>query len=219
MLSKEFLIKQIPILKPTDPGSFALSLMEDYKLKHLPVVDNGVYSYLLSEKDVFLMNNIEDPIANVSMYAPYAGEETPILEILRLMNKDHLTLLPIIEDTGMYVGAVTSTELIEKMAEITCSGAEGSIIALELNQQDYDLSAMVRLVESNNAKILTLFTYLSETTEKLNLLFKIDLEDASPVLRSLERFNYRILYYSQKNGLIDDIQRKRLDELMYYLEM
>ncbi len=50
-------------------------------------------------------------------------------------------------------------------------------------------------------------------------MLKIDSEDASAVLRSFERFNYHITYYFQKQSLTDDIQRKRLEELMYYLKM
>lgn len=219
MLSKEFLTKEIPTLKPTDTGSFALSQMEDYKLKHLPIINDGKYICLLSEKDIFLMNNIEDPVDNICIYSPYAGEYTPILEVLRLMCKDKLTLIPVINTSGIYIGAITLSILTEKIAEISNVGCNGAIIAIELNQQDYDLANIVRLTESNNAKILSLFSYPVETTGKLIVLFKIDLEDASALLRSLERFNFRILYYSQKDGVIDDIQRNRLDELLYYLEM
>jgi CBS domain-containing protein len=219
MLSKEFLIKDVPVLKPADTGNIALSLMEDYKLKHLPIINDGIYLCLLSEKDVFLMNNIEDIVENVCIYAPYAGENTPILDVLRIMNKDKLTLLPIINSSGIYVGAITLDVLTEKMAEISNAASNGAIIAIELNQQDYDLAHIVHLTESNNSKILSLFSYPVDSTGKLVVLLKIDLEDASSVLRSLERFNYKILYYSQKEGIIDDIQRKRLDELLYYLDM
>jgi len=58
-----------------------------------------------------------------------------------------------------------------------------------------------------------------KATAKLIILLKIDLEDASPVLRSLERFNFNVLYCFQKKGLTNDIMKNRLEELMYYIEM
>ena len=219
MLAKEFLIKQIPLLKPSDTGYSALSLMDECKLKHLPVVEEGKYMFLLAERDIFVMTNMKSPIENTSRYAPYVTEETPVLEALHVMSDDQLALLPVINQEGIYEGAVTLPVLIEKMAELTNAGANGALIALELNSTDYVLSEIVRLVEANNAKILCLLTYPVKTIAKLVILLKIDLEDASPVLRSLERFNFNVLYCSQKKGMVNDIMKNRLEELMYYIEM
>jgi CBS domain-containing protein len=219
MLSKDFLTKQVPVLKPEDSGSFSLSQMEDYKLKHLPVVNEGKYIFLLTEKDVFLMESIDNPIENASIYAPMVNEKTPLMEVLRVMSKEKLTVLPVVSEDGTYIGVITLPVLVEKMAEVTQAASHGALIAIEMNSQDYDLSQLSHLIESNNAKILSLLSYPVEKTSKLTILVRIDLEDASPVLRSLERFNYRVLYYAQKEGLADDIMRRRLDELMYYLEM
>ncbi|MDR1368900.1 MAG: CBS domain-containing protein [Dysgonamonadaceae bacterium] len=219
MLSKDFLTKQVPVLKPEDSGSFSLSQMEDYKLKHLPVVSEGKYIFLLSEKDIFLMENVDDPIENISIYAPLVNGKAPVPEVLLVMSKENLTVLPVVSEDGTYIGVITLSILIEKMAEATQAASHGALIAIEINSHDYNLSQLSHLIESNNAKILSLLSYPIEATSKLTVLVRIDLEDASPVLRSLERFNYRVLYYSQREGLADDVMQRRLDELMYYLEM
>ncbi len=211
--------KQIPALKSTDTGNYALSLMEDLKIKHLPVVDKGVYTFLLSEKDIFQMEDPAETIANISFFAPCVAENNHIIEVLHIFSKDKLTLLPVIDDKGMYLGSITTSTLIEKLDEITNAGTNGSMIALEINLLDYDLSNITRLAESNNARILTVLTSPIAQTDKSIMLLRIDLEDASPFLRSLERFNYHVLYYAQKDGLVDEILKKRLDELMYYLKM
>ncbi len=218
MLSKDFLTKQVPVLKPEDSGGFSLSQMEDYKLKHLPVVSDGKYIFLAAEKDIFQMENIDSLIGNTSVYAPMVNGKAPLLEVLQVMSKESLTVLPVVED-GNYLGAITLSTLVDKLAEATQAASHGALIAIEMNSQDYGLSQLSYLIESNNAKILSLMSYPVEETSKLAVLIRIDLEDASPVLRSLERFNYRVLYYAQKEGLADDIMRRRLDELMYYLEM
>jgi hypothetical protein len=109
--------------------------------------------------------------------------------------------------------------LMEKLNELSNMGNEGALIVLEINPRDYLLSQMIHLVEQNNAKVLHVFNYMEEETSKQIVTFKIDLEDASPVLRSFERFNYKIRYYLQKQTLNDETLRNRLNELMYYLEM
>ena len=36
MLVKDFITKEIPVLKSSDKGKYALELMDDYKVRHLP---------------------------------------------------------------------------------------------------------------------------------------------------------------------------------------
>jgi predicted transcriptional regulator len=219
MFCKEILIKEIPVLKPSDSGLYAAALMDDLKLKQLPVVKDGTYIYLLSAKDVTDMKNPEATIENTCFYAPYVWEESSILEALQIMSKDSLTLLPVVMNNGDYSGAITLSVLIESLSEISNTGSEGALIAVELNQREFVLSQMIHLIEANRAKVLSLFSYIDKTTGKQNLLFKIDLEDASPVLRSLERFNYPVKYYRQKQMLPYEILKERVDELIHYIEL
>lgn len=219
MFSEEILTKEIPFLNLNDSGSFALSLMEDMKIKHLPVVNEGVYVCLVSEKDVFQMANPNDSIKEISLFAPYVREGIFILEILRIMNKNQLDLIPVINAKEEYQGVVTQRLLLEKLDELCNKNPGGALIALEMNPQDYFLSQLIHLVEQNEARVLNLFSYLEEETAKQIVLLKIDLEDAGSVLRSLERFNYIVRYYSQKQILNDDTMQNRLNELMYYLEI
>ncbi|GHT65807.1 hypothetical protein AGMMS50239_26280 [Bacteroidia bacterium] len=219
MFCKEILIKDIPVLKPVNSGLYAATLMDDLKLKHLPVVKNGAYIYLLSERDVADMKNPETEIENTCFYAPYVWEESSVVEALQVMSKDSLTLLPVLMNNGEYAGAITLPVLIESLGEMSKTGSEGALIAVELNQTEFVLSQMIHLIEANRAKVLSLFSYIDKETGNQILLFKIDLEDASPVLRSLERFNYPVKYYKQKQMLPDEILRERVDELIHYIEL
>jgi hypothetical protein len=109
--------------------------------------------------------------------------------------------------------------LMEKLNEGGNMGKEGALIVLEINPCDYSLSQIAHLVEQNNAKVLHVFSYMEEETSKQIVSLKIDLEDASNVLRSFERFNYTVRYFMQKQPLNDETMQNRLDELVYYLEL
>jgi len=219
MFSKEFSTKEIPSLNLDDSGSIVLTQMEDFKLKHLPVVNEGNYICLISEKDIFQMQNPDCPIKDITIFAPYVGEESSVLDVLRIMNKNRLTLLPVVNLDGEYKGAITQSRLLEQLDELCNKDFDGALIALEVNPQEYSLSQIIHLAEQNNANVLSMFSYIEEETSKQIVLLKIDLEDASPILRSFERFNYTIKYHTQKQGLNDETMQNRLSELMYYLEM
>ena len=107
----------------------------------------------------------------------------------------------------------------EILNEMSNAGLEGALIAVELNQEEFVLSHIIRLIEDNRARVLSFFSYMDEETGKPILLFKIDLEDASPVIRSLERFNYPVKYYRQKQMLPDEVLKDRVDELLHYIEL
>ena len=48
---------------------------------------------------------------------------------------------------------------------------------------------------------------------------KLSLLDLSSVLMSFERFDYKVVFYKMKEGVITDTHKARLDELLYYLNM
>ena len=99
------------------------------------------------------------------------------------------------------------------------SRMENSLIILEVPLKDYTLTEIARIVESNNAHITTLNVMPISGGEFLLISLKLDTDDVSVLLRSFERFNYNVVYYFMKEVEVNDTQKERLDELMYYLDM
>lgn len=99
------------------------------------------------------------------------------------------------------------------------SETENSLIILEIPLKDYFLTEISRIVESNNAHVIALSVFPVISESELLVSLKLDISDLTSVLRSFERFNYKVVYYYMKEGEITDSQKERLDELMYYLEM
>jgi hypothetical protein len=111
----------------------------------------------------------------------------------------------------------TSPLTSEQFTELT--ETENSLLILEVPLKDYTLTEIARIVESNNAHVTTLSVMPISGGADLLVSLKLDVNDLSAVLRSFERFNYRIVYYYMREGEVTDTQKERLDELLYYLEM
>lgn len=219
MLVKDFITKELPVLKSFDTGEYALALMEDFKLKHLPLLGDGLYRCLVSERDLLAMPDLSVTIGEPVLFAPSVLENTHIHEALALITRYQLSLLPVVTVEGQYQGAITRDKLIDILSELCNAEASGSIIVLELIPQDYVLSDIARLVEANNAHVLNLLSYTDKETGRLQIIIKIDLEDASPVIRSFERFNYTVLYYFMEKGMVDDLLQQRMEELLHYMNI
>jgi hypothetical protein len=111
----------------------------------------------------------------------------------------------------------TSPLTKEQFTELT--ETENSLLILEIPQKDYSLTEVARIVESNNAHVLSLSTLPISGGADILLSLKLDLHDLTAVLRSFERFNYKVVYFYMREGEVTDTQKERYDELMYYLEM
>lgn len=219
MLVKDFITKEIPVLKSFDTAEYALALMEDFKLKHLPLVVDGTYRFLVSERELLSMTNLSDPIGEQFQLSPFINESAHILEALGVITRYRITSLPVVSADGLYLGLLTRERFVDALSELCCAEVGGSILVLELKQQDYSLTEIARIVESNNAHVLTLFSTCDSSTGRVLVTLKLDLEDASPVIRSFERFNYDVASLFMKRGVIDETLRQRMDEVIYYMNM
>ena len=159
------------------------------------------------------------PLADVSRLEVSMQGDGSLHEALALMTRYGLSLLPVRSSGGRYVGAITQERLLEGLAEWCGADREGSVIVLELEACDYSLTELSRLVESNNAHVLSLLTHLDEQSGRWLVVLKIDLVDASPVLRSFERFNYVVRYHFMEQGVVDERLQRRMRELLYYINM
>lgn len=102
---------------------------------------------------------------------------------------------------------------------IDLSDTENSMLIIEVPLIDYTLTDIARIVESNNAHVMNLFVLPIADGNTLLISIKLNLIDISPVLMSFERFNYKVIYYRMKEGMVTDTHKERLDELLYYLNM
>ncbi len=222
MLVKDFITKEIPVLKSFDTGDYALTLMDDYKLKHLPVVsdDSFYYKGIISEKELLSYSDLSVNIGNIYLAeSPSVRLETHLLEVLALITRNKLSLLPVISDRDIYEGVVTRERLVDVCADFCQADAPGSTIILEVSPTDYSVTDIARIIESNNAHILSLQTHPEDTNGQLLITLKIDAEDASAVIRSFERFNYTVVWHFMENGMVDDIFQQRMNELIHYMNI
>lgn len=115
------------------------------------------------------------------------------------------------------VEKLNSSVTLEQFAEI--SGIENSLVILEVPSKDYTLTEIARIVESNNIHITGLNVIPQSEGEILWVSLKLNTDDVTVLLRSFERFSYKVVYYSMRESDVTVTQKNRLDELMYYLEM
>jgi CBS domain-containing protein len=217
-LTKELLSTEIPCLSPLDTGERVLSIMEEYKVAHLALVENGKYLCLVSERDAYRLEDPTIPLGKASYFAPSVDISDNLLAMLEKITSNKLSLLPMTNADNDYLGVITQPKTILALAAWLGVDKPGAILVLEVAHQDYSVSEIARIVENNNAQILNLFTYPSDTG-RLRIGIKVNVEDASNIIRSFERFNFNLVQSFSKQSLRDDADEHRLQELFYYINM
>jgi len=219
MIAKE-LASSFVVLKTSDSGQAALSLMEELKISHLPIVNNEEFLGLISQTDIYNLNSPDEPIGNhiLSVAKPFVYQDQNIFEVIRLMSEQKLTLLPVLDNNSKYIGAISISNLVYQFSKVSAVENPGGIITLELNQNDYSLSEIAQIIESNDAKVLSLFVSSFPDSTKLEITIKLNKMDLRSVLQTFYRYNYNVTA-SQTPEEYNDSLKERFDSLMNYLKI
>lgn len=221
MLARDLISNDVPPLKVNDDGRKALEWMDDFKVSHLPVIDNKTaYVGLVSDTELLDLNTPNDTIGKLrrSLIKPFVFEYQHAYDVLKLYANLKVTVIPVLSVKETYVGAITHIQLLNYFSVLTAAQEPGSLIILELNQRDYSLSQIAQITESNGAKILSLFLTPHSDSTQVDVTLKINLQNAHPVLQTFERFGYLIkASFSQNND--NKNLKDRYDSLMHYLNI
>src|SRR5690606_21416397 len=112
--------------------------------------------------------------------------------VIGLFVQHDVDVLPVLNEKEEYLGLITSKKILQYLAEVVSVASQGSIITLELNMVDYSMTEIARIVESNDAKILTSFITSHPNSTKIEVTLKINQTDITRVLHTFDRFNYTV---------------------------
>jgi CBS domain-containing protein len=220
MLAKDLISDAIIPLKTSDSGLIALNWMEEYRVSHLPIVNDSDFLGLISESDIYEQGNYEEPLGNHSLglYKPYVIEDQHIYEVIRQVYEQKLSLIPVLDHQNHYLGTITLSCLVKYFARLAAVDNPGGIIVLEMGIRDYSLSEIARLVEMNDSSILSLYVQTQPDSARLDVTIKINRMDIGPIIQTFNRYNYNIKA-SFFEGDHNDVLRDRYDSLMKFLKI
>lgn len=219
MIAKDMISEIIPSLKTSDTGITALNWMDVFKVMHLPIVNDKEFLGLISEVDIYDMNMPEEPLGNhpLSLFMPYVLEHQHVFEIMEVVSRLKLSLVPVLDIKKNYMGVITMVDLLHYFAELSALKNPGGIIIVELNSNDYSMAQISQIVEGNDAKILSSYVTPHQDSTKLELTLKLNVTDLTSIIQTFNRYNYSIKGSFMKFDDEEDLLDERYDLLMRYL--
>lgn len=221
MQAKDLISEVVPSLKTSDSGQTALNWMEIFRISHLPIVNNLDFLGLISDSDIYDMNQPEEPIGNhtLTLLKPFVTSEQHLFEVIGLAARLKLTVVPVLDEKSHFKGVITTTDLVRYLAGISSMDQQGGIIVLELVERDYSLSQIAQIVESNNVRVLSMYITSPPDSIRLEVTIKVNTNDLVSVIRTFERYNYDVKSWVTSDDSMDKFYSERFDLLMKYLNI
>ena len=221
MIAKELISEIVPSLKRSDSGQTALNWMETFKVSHLPIVNNQEFLGVISDSDIYDMNQPDEPIGNhaLTLLKPFVKTDQHIFEVIGLAAQLNLTIVPVLDDNNHFKGVITLQDIVKHLAGMSSLDQPGAIIVLEFTERDYSLSQIAQIIEGNNVKVVSMYVTSSADSTKLEVTIKLNSNEISSVIRTFERYNISVKTWTASSDSIDQFYQERFDLLMKYLNI
>jgi acetoin utilization protein AcuB len=220
MYASSLISYSVPPLKLSDTGVKALLWMNDFHVRHLPVIEEGKLLGILSEDEVLNFIEAESTIGECKpvLMQKFVPAQQHLYDIMKLVVNFNLTIIPVVNNEDEYMGLITMEDLIKKLADTGSITHPGGVLVLEMAPRDYSLSEIARIIEMENATILSSFISSPYGQGMMDLTLKLNKEDLKHIVATLERFNYNVKSSYYESEFIDSLN-DRYDSLMRYLDV
>lgn len=220
MIALNLLRNDIKPLQPADKVFFAHELMDEFKVQHLPVVEEGIYLGLISEDDLLdaADDNLSVKEGSSKIIRSFLKAEKHLFDAIALFGELNVSMLPVLDSNEKYLGYIYPKDIVVSMGSMLSSKIPGSILVLEVNQSDYQMSQIAQIVEGNDAKILASFITSSQDSTLLEITLRINRTDLTAIIQTFNRYDYSIAATFHESVHQADLQ-DRFDNFMNYLNM
>src|ERR1700744_3574018 len=106
MFAVELIADTIPPVHTSDTIQKAVDRMIEFRIRHLPIVNEDQFLGLLSENDLTGENNLQTPVGALalSLVNPYVLEDQHVYDVIRLFYERQLTIVPVLDVNKNYSG-------------------------------------------------------------------------------------------------------------------
>lgn len=219
MLSSQLIQTTFPTLNLFDKASFALQLMDDYDVIHLPVTSEEKFIGIISKEE--LLDADESAVIAAlqeQFIQKFAKVTEHFMSVVKIASENDLSLVPILNEEAEILGSVSSKEILIALNLFIGNEEPGGIIVLEIERRNYSFGEISRLVETNDAYITQLNTSTEAATGLVLATLKVNKIEISDIVATFQRYDYSVRYYFGEEQYTNEL-KDNYNHLMAYLNM
>ena len=219
MQADKLISSRIESVTSSTTGKEALNIMSKFRTNHLAVVEKEIYLNIISDKEILNWNSQEEKIKDhlPNLASPYVLYNQHLFDIVEIVEKNNLSVIPVLNKETKYQGVITNKKLLYTIAKSSGVQSKGSIFVIEINDYDYSLSELSSIIESNDTKILSLYITSIPNSRKIEVTIKVNQINIRPIIKDLERYSYNIINLYKENQEDNDLIMERYLSLMKFI--
>jgi CBS domain-containing protein len=221
MLAADLITDTIAAVSETDTVQAVLNRMSTLLVSQLPVSIESRYAGLVTRQEIETAVLTDETVGSSKVaYLPVSVSGTQhIYEVIDAVSRHNLSLLPVVTESGEYQGSILLPGLLKQVGTITSAGEHGAIMVLLLALQDYSPAMLARIIEENNAKIISLFAVPDPNGKDITVTIKINTQETSSIIRTFDRYGFPVKTHFLADNQLDDFYRTRYEEFMNYMNI
>lgn len=189
--------------------SEALDLMKTNKIRHLPVINSkNELTGIISDRDlrdaapsIFADDHeafVSLPVSKVMVEDVLTALPMDFVEeAANIMTENQISCLPV-EENGKLAGIITETDLLNTLVRLTGADLPTSRLEIDVPNESGQLSEVSNIIKSHQINIQSVLVYPSfQNPERKVLLFRIQSMNMRPLLDSLKKNNYSVIWPSE----------------------
>lgn len=209
MILEEIMNTEVVTLGPGRTIREARELMEEKKIRHLPIVDDeggiigvvsdrdmkeAIPSSLIGKQDPSIY---ELPISEIMTKNPITGHPLDFVEDAAVIFYENgIGCLPVVS-SGKVVGIITETDLLYRYIELTGASKPGSQIEVRVPDVAGVLHGVSKVFYENNSNVLSVLVYPDkERLDHKILVIRVKTMNPLSIIEDLRKEGYDVLWPS-----------------------
>ncbi len=209
-------------LRASNTVADGLEAMDEQHVDVIALIDftTGRLLGVINRESLVQESDLEQTLFSKLQRNPYTiSSDLHVADALREMHLHNKDFAVVTDPDKMYTGIVFRKDMQNAISGLLNSGREGSVIMVELAPSDYSLIDLVRIIESEGARILSLGVDTPGNQEqRFRVSVKLNTDDIDPILRALNRYGYVITSKTENTGSDEELH-DRADEFMRFLNI
>ena len=208
-------------LNPFDVDATISELQEVFNqltYSHVPIQKDGVFLGCLSETDIYCFDSnqkINDILYAIEEF--FVKSNSTWLNVLGEFASNDCNIMPVLDEKNNYLGYYQLIDVISLFNKTPFFSEAGGTIIVEKAYNDYSISEISQIIESNNIKLLGLFVS-AQNDGMTQITVKIENSGLSAVFEALRRYGYNIISSHEDDEFLKTL-KKRSNYLTRYLNL
>lgn len=207
MLIEQIMKKDVITLPPSATIANAISLLEEHRIRHIPIVDdNKKIIGIISDRDLrdaspsIFESAIEKPQLNHKVQSIMSHPVITIHpldfveEVAKIFYDQEFAALPVTRNERI-IGIVTERDMLDTLIQLTGTHVQSSHIEVKVPHQPGILPEVTALFGKRKVNIISvlIYPYLDNPNYKV-LVFRVQTINPEPLITDLKRAGYQLLW-------------------------